>query len=204
MMIRPHDLIWIDHKTTLFCDNAWPEWVSKQWQTHLPLVIRRDHQQQQYLPIGVRGSKRSERFAAYVNRADIVKCISPEALLNELDDYIARQSIVFPTIQALGQLKQFGLPWRWGVTGSCGYALATDEPVISDESDLDLLIRCPDKPNNSVLIDLKALLVMLPCRVDVQIETSYGGFALNEWLRDEHVMLKTNTGPILTKNPWKL
>ncbi|MEZ2696443.1 phosphoribosyl-dephospho-CoA transferase MdcG domain-containing protein, partial [Hafnia alvei] len=44
--------------------------------------------------------------------------------------------------------------------------------------------------------------VQLPCRTDVQVETPLGAFALTEWLRDKRVMLKTSTGPVLTRDPW--
>ena len=42
----------------------------------------------------------------------------------------------------------------------------------------------------------------LPCRADTQIETPFGAFALNEWLRDGHVLLKTSRGARLTTTPW--
>ncbi|MDU7867214.1 MAG: malonate decarboxylase holo-[acyl-carrier-protein] synthase, partial [Pantoea sp.] len=42
----------------------------------------------------------------------------------------------------------------------------------------------------------------LPCRVDTQVETPLGAFALNEWLREGRVLLKTATGPRLTASAW--
>jgi phosphoribosyl-dephospho-CoA transferase len=42
----------------------------------------------------------------------------------------------------------------------------------------------------------------LPCRADTQIETPFGAFALNEWLRDGRVLLKTSRGARLTTTPW--
>lgn len=48
-----------------------------------------------------------------------------------------------PPVQALIMLAQRPWPWGWGVTGSCGYALATEIPVMHADSDLDLLVRCP-------------------------------------------------------------
>jgi phosphoribosyl-dephospho-CoA transferase len=43
------------------------------------------------------------------------------------------------------------------------------------------------------------------CRIDIQIETGHGAFALAEWARDGgRVMLKTNDGPLLCANPWEL
>jgi phosphoribosyl-dephospho-CoA transferase len=42
----------------------------------------------------------------------------------------------------------------------------------------------------------------LPCRADTQVETPYGAFALNEWLRDGRALLKTSRGARLTAAPW--
>ncbi|MBS0976476.1 phosphoribosyl-dephospho-CoA transferase MdcG domain-containing protein, partial [Serratia rubidaea] len=87
-------------------------------------------------------------------------------------------------------------------TGSCGYALATGLPVMHADSDLDLTVRCPQPVDRAALQALAQRLRTLPCRVDMQIETPHGGFALNEWLRDGRVLLKTNGGPYLTDAPW--
>ena len=38
--------------------------------------------------------------------------------------------------------------------------------------------------------------------IDVQISTPSGGFALREWLLRDAVLLKTNSGPVLTDKPW--
>jgi phosphoribosyl-dephospho-CoA transferase len=90
------------------------------------------------------------------------------------------------------------------VTGSCGYALATDIPVMHTDSDLDLVVRCPQKTTAEELAHFAERIaqVQLPCRTDVQVETPLGAFALTEWLRDKRVMLKTATGPVLTRDPW--
>ncbi|MFP2008500.1 phosphoribosyl-dephospho-CoA transferase MdcG domain-containing protein [Klebsiella pneumoniae] len=39
-------------------------------------------------------------------------------------------------------------------------------------------------------------------RADTQVETPYGAFALNEWLRDGRALLKTSRGARLTATPW--
>ncbi len=40
----------------------------------------------------------------------------------------------------------------WGVTGSTGYALATEIPVLHAASDLDLLIRAPQPLDREALL----------------------------------------------------
>jgi len=101
-------------------------------------------------------------------------------------------------------MQELALPW--GPTGSTGFALATGHPVLRADSDLDLVVRAVQPltaPQLAVLVDLYRQTQKAPCRIDVQIDTGHGGFALSEWQRTGHqVLLKTATGPLLTKDPW--
>ena len=69
-------------------------------------------------------------------------------------------------------------------------------------SDLDLLIRAPQPLDREALREWQARVAQLPCRADTQVETPYGAFALNEWLRDGRALLKTSRGARLTATPW--
>ncbi|MES5410430.1 phosphoribosyl-dephospho-CoA transferase MdcG domain-containing protein, partial [Klebsiella pneumoniae] len=42
-----------------------------------------------------------------------------------------------------------------------------------------------------IAIILQTRVAQLPCRADTQVDTPYGAFALNEWLRDGRALLKT-------------
>ena len=92
--------------------------------------------------------------------------------------------------------------WRWGVTGSTGYALATGIPVIHAASDLDLLIRAPQPLSPGEFTRWQQQLDGALCRADTQLETSSGAVALAEWLRDGRALLKTHRGPRLVSDPW--
>jgi hypothetical protein len=47
-------------------------------------------------------------------------------------------------------------------------------------------------------------LTQLPVRVDVQLQSPYGGFAAAEYSRDTgQVLLRTDTGPYLVADPWR-
>jgi phosphoribosyl-dephospho-CoA transferase len=105
-------------------------------------------------------------------------------------------------VQAAILLTTVAWPWHWGITGSTGYAIATDIPVLHADSDLDLLIRAPQPLTHDELRQWQAQVETLPCRADTQVETPFGAFALNEWLREGRVLLKTTTGPRLTNTPW--
>ncbi|WP_368761082.1 phosphoribosyl-dephospho-CoA transferase MdcG domain-containing protein, partial [Klebsiella quasipneumoniae] len=53
------------------------------------------------------------------------------------------------------------------------------------------------------LLEWQSRVAKLPCRADTQVETPYGAFALNEWLRDGRALLKTSHGARLTTAPWR-
>lgn len=200
MNLQPHDLIWVRTRDAL--QGELPDWVASQWRSALPLVVRRDIDRQQgRIPVGIRGLKREQRAAAWIDPAQAVRVLTPEALSTPQrllqSPFVSQQPL-----QAAIQLAQQRWPWPWGVTGSAGYALATEVPVMHDQSDLDLLIRCPQPVAEQALRDWQQFVSQLPCRVDSQVETPLGAFALAEWLRDGQVLLKTADGPRLTRQPW--
>lgn len=200
MIIHPHDLIWIDDKASLLTDVELPDWVIQHWQVSLPVVVRRDKLEAEFIPVGIRGCNRSQRLAAKIKQSHIVNVVTPESLVANMQV----DGIHAPIKQSLYLLKQYPFSWTWGITGSCGYQLATGVNVLTNQSDLDLLIRCPTPAVMDQLVDLACFIKGLPCLIDVQVETPYGGFALNEWIRDKKVLLKTATGPVITNNPWLL
>lgn len=199
MTVTPHDLIWIRDAHAL--EGDLPDWVTSQWRRTLPLVVRRDSDERGRIPVGVRGLRRDRRAAGWVMPQHIVRTLSPEAF-SEPQRLLASPFVSQQPVQVAIQLAQQHWWWPWGITGSVGYALATEVPVLHDSSDLDLLIRCPQPVAEQELRRWQQFVSQLPCRVDTQVETPYGAFALNEWLRDGQVLLKTNSGPRLTLQPW--
>ena len=197
MNIRPHDLLWLQADTTLL--DIKESWVAQQWNAQQPVVVRRDVMQQDLIPIGVRGSARHQRAAGWVRREDVMRIDTPEELIARASDSVFR---ALPTVLALMQQHQQRWSWQWGVTGSTGFALATGLPVLHATSDLDLLIRAPLPLQAEDFTAGQQQLARLPCRTDTQIETPVGAFALNEWLREGRVLLKTARGPRLTQLPW--
>jgi phosphoribosyl-dephospho-CoA transferase len=75
--------------------------------------------------------------------------------------------------------------------------------VLHADSDLDLLVRMPRDPSTAQRDQLARLLGDTECRVDLQIDTGHGGFALRDWLASPHqTLLKTDHGPRLVADPW--
>lgn len=196
---RPHDLLWLNSRDALL--NVEEAWVTSQWQPGLPVVVRRDVNDNGDIPVGVRGIKREQRAAGWVKAESVARIVTPEALV-ERQRLLHSPFVSQPPVQAAILLTTFAWPWIWGITGSTAYALATEIPVLHADSDLDLLIRAPEPLTDDELRQWQAQVEKLPCRADTQIETPFGAFALNEWLREGRVLLKTATGPQLTAAPW--
>ncbi|WP_376782879.1 malonate decarboxylase holo-ACP synthase [Mixta calida] len=200
MAPRSHDLIWLNDSQALQGDL--PDWVALQWQPTLPLVVRRDTHPAGLIAVGIRGMGRERRAAAWLDAAAIIRCVTPESLA---DVGLLLRSIFVsqPPVQGAILLAQQSWPWQWGITGSCGYALATEVPVLHSGSDLDLLIRAQQPLAPTAFQRWQQQVDRLPCRADTQVETPCGAFALNEWLRDGRALLKTNRGPQLVSDPWR-
>ena len=77
---RPHDLVWLNHASAPE-DIAEP-WVAQQWRAALPVVVRRDVDDRARVPVGVRGMKREQRAAGWVQARNIVRSVTPEMLVD--------------------------------------------------------------------------------------------------------------------------
>ncbi|HEY3589996.1 MAG TPA: malonate decarboxylase holo-ACP synthase [Buttiauxella sp.] len=196
---RPHDLLWLTESAAL--EGVSEEWVKSQWRLALPVVVRRDVNHEGRIPVGVRGMRRDQRAAGWVNSANIKRVVTPESLASR-DRLVDSPFVSMPPVQGAIQLAMREWPWGWGITGSVGYALATEVPVLHADSDLDLVIRCPERVEREALLEWQRVVSQLLCRVDTQIETTHGAFALTEWLRDGRALLKTNCGPQQVIDPW--
>jgi phosphoribosyl-dephospho-CoA transferase len=196
---RPHDLLWL--RSPCAPDGTLPAWAVADW----PVVVRRaELQQPGRIAVGVRGRERAQRHASWVAATDVARALSPEALARQASEGCAGSAVA--ALEALRTLAPYldeiGLPW--GPAGSTGFTLATGAPVLRADSDLDLLVRAPAAPSAPQLARLKALQGRVACRLDIQIDTGAGGFALNEWLAGRRqVLLKTARGPLLVADPWQ-
>ncbi|MDC9592752.1 malonate decarboxylase holo-ACP synthase [Xenorhabdus sp. IM139775] len=213
--VNPHDLLWIERGTELKSAAAIPDWVWREWDYTLPVVVRRDRRSDNDIPVGIRGEKRSHRFPLWIKYSAINRVETPEGLF--LKSSVFKSSVfkssVFksnekaqlshiPAIQAFVMLKNQQLKWPLGVIGGCGYTLATGISAININSDLDLLLRTAHQIKREELLGIESVLKTLPCRVDMQIEGPVGAFALNDYLRNQAVLLKTNNGPLISSYPW--
>jgi phosphoribosyl-dephospho-CoA transferase len=202
---RAHDLLRLARLAPV--DDE-PSWVRAAFARAPFAVVRRAEAAAGFVAAGVRGATRAERFGTWIDVQDIETSVSPESLI-DVEPLAGRAS--FPAFVALAALRAnadvLGA-FTWGPTGSAGFELATGVPTISETSDLDLLIRMPERCD---AVTIKALFEALAqaaqhagTRVDAQIETPSGGVALAELAAGKpRVLLRASDGARLVADPWQ-
>jgi phosphoribosyl-dephospho-CoA transferase len=191
--MRIHDLLEID--VSRFPPS--PRWVTDSLQRTPFVVVRRGEVTAHEVPVGVRGARRSERWAASCPPGIIKKVHAPADLLRgEIPDRM-------PALCALRLLKElWGRDRDWGPGGSVGFELGTGEPVVTPESDLDAVIYAAVPIDMSEARTLLDATRDLPAAVDVRVETPRCGFSLAEYAQAAKLLLRTPQGPVLGIDPW--
>ncbi|KQV40113.1 malonate decarboxylase holo-ACP synthase [Massilia sp. Root335] len=194
---RPHDLLFTHRPDAFTADGVRPDWLDPR----APLVVRRAATPPGIVPAGARGLQRNERCKGHLALDAVASIVTPRMLAARAQaatgdlPCIAALRALAPRLDLLGV--------DWGPTGGAGYWLACGLPVLRATSDLDLLVRLPRRPAAGVLAALAALQDGQPCRIDIQLDTGAGGFALAEHARGGRVLLKTDAGPRLVDDPWE-
>ena len=205
MDLRPHDLLRLAPEAVDLSDDV-PAWAARELARREPwVVVRRAVAEPETVAVGVRGNARSERWALSLPRTCIQGRVTPEALAwRQSRRTVEKPRGGLPAFAALelaaGILEGRGL--AWGPAGGVGYELASGLPVVTEGSDLDMILRCPGPLPRAEARDLLEKLAPLPARVDAQIEAPTGSVALAEWAGDRAVLLRRAEGPVLTEDPW--
>jgi phosphoribosyl-dephospho-CoA transferase len=190
---RPHDLLRIAPVNPL--SRGGPPWVGPALRWAPWVVVRRDRCAPGHVAVGIRGSCRSQRHPTIVDLDTIVECLSPADLL-ERADQLPDVPAAHALRAAAGILEPSGVVW--GPGGSTGFTLATGVPVVTADSDLDLVISADRLPSRDVLLLWYNAFRDLPARVDCQLDLPVGGVALAELIGDaSRVLLRTADGPAL-------
>ncbi|WP_286346831.1 malonate decarboxylase holo-ACP synthase [Frondihabitans sucicola] len=198
---RVHDLV---RFSVPAADDRLPPWVLRDRESAWGVVRRQSARADGGAALGLRGRERSERVAVEVTTSDILEVVAPEELITRplsgtVNPGLARALSVLSSVdpQKLGGLV-------WGPTGSAGFELATGIPAVRETSDLDMILRADRPVTREVAGRILHFLLTLPCRVDCLLEIGRGAVALAEWAAgDGGVLLRTPSGPVLTKNPWQ-
>jgi phosphoribosyl-dephospho-CoA transferase len=204
--LRAHDLLWIGEPHELRSNSTMPAWASREWLKLAPMVVRRETvADERWVPVGLRGRDRSERFGAYAARERVERRITPEALAQSR---VWRGHAALAGLPCASALERVApeldrLRLTWGITGSVGFALASGISTLRPDSDLDLLLRAATPLSRDDARSIASVLQAAGARVDMQVDTGEAGFALAEWAgHADRVLLKTGRGPVLVANPW--
>jgi phosphoribosyl-dephospho-CoA transferase len=197
LKLEAHDLLW---GMTVDClaDDA-PHWVKEVVQRGDPVVVRRAMTSIDQVAVGVRGQFRYQRYAAQMPRSAISRQLKPEALTYVDTQQFAHLAERLQSICSI--MKNFS--GCWGYTGSFGYELATGIKTVTQQSDIDLLIRAEQSFAKKQAIELLENFQQAGLNVDIQLQLPQGGLALKEWAGNSgKVLLKRADGAVLVVNPW--
>ncbi|MBV4488658.1 malonate decarboxylase holo-ACP synthase [Pseudomonas sp. SWRI153] len=192
-----HDLLWGMAPAHLPADA--PAWAVESLAAGQPVVVRRALCDEGVVAVGVRGVWREQRLAAFMPMDSVQRRVSPEALC-QVDS--PRD---LPAMHALKQLRPMltDCGWGWGVSGSAGFELASGFKAMHAGSDLDLILRTPQRMTRNQARKLVALFDQAVCRVDMQLQTPFGAVALREWASGSaRVLLKNAQQAELVTDPW--
>ncbi len=209
-ILRPHYLLELnslslrsENGDLLVCP---PDWVEHALHLTPFVVVRRAIAANEMIPVGVRGSSREQRLAAFVHGDCINRVVTPFDLL---DQYRQSPPAISTASGAFRSLASLAERWRdtkhlWGPGGSVGFELATNVSSLSVCSDLDVVIYADVRVSIDELIKLGMDLPAIDTKLDIQIEAPHCGFLLSEYIRGypREVLLKTPYGPVLSPDPW--
>jgi phosphoribosyl-dephospho-CoA transferase len=203
--VRPHDLLRLTKGAELCYEEPLPDWVPASLARAPWVVVRRARRPSALIPVGVRGSTRSERRAAFLSATDVAARVSPENLAAARGwrhPFDTRGLGALRVLDTVDELFTF-LGLSWGPTGSVGFELATGVAVVGPASDLDVVVRAPEPWSLARARELAADLARLPVRVDTQLDTPTGAVVLSEYARGGRALLRTPDGPKLVNDPWR-
>lgn len=196
--LQAHDLLWgmtVDH-----LDGSAPIWAIEAMQAGHPVVVRRAITDSSMIAVGIRGNARHQRYATQMPKPAIIRCVSPEQLVNI--DLQAFPHLQQRLVGIANVMEYFAV--QWGYAGSVGFELATGIRVVHAQSDIDLIMRMPNYLDKQLAHQMLIQLEETTEKVDVQLQTPHGGVALKEWARGSiKILLKSSHAAVLVENPWQ-
>lgn len=196
--LQAHDLLW--GMTVDQLDGSAPIWAIEAMQAGHPVVVRRAITDSAMVAVGIRGKARHQRYATQMPKAAIIRCVSPEQLVNI--DLQAFPHLQQRLVGIANVMEYFAV--QWGYAGSVGFELATGIRVVHAQSDIDLIMRMPNYVDKQLAYQMLIQLEETTEKVDVQLQTPHGGVALKEWARgSSKILLKSSHAAVLVENPWQ-
>jgi len=202
--VRTHDLLEIDAKQFLSSQASAPEWVEGELRESPFAVVRRGPAPGHQIPIGVRGTGRNQRWAAFCHPKFVKNILTPSQLLTRAIPTSRANAI--PALRALDLLKERWMEnvLLWGPGGSVAFELASGRHVATPESDLDIVIYAERRMTAEEAKSLYDRAMNLLAVVDIRVETPVSGFSLKEFAGrgPAAILLRLPRGFVLAKDPW--
>ena len=202
--VRTHDLLEIDAKQFLSSQASAPEWVEGELRESPFAVVRRGLAPGNQIPIGVRGTGRNQRWAAFCHPKFVKNILTPSQLLTRAIPTSRANAI--PALRALDLLKERWMEnvLLWGPGGSVAFELASGRHVATPESDLDIVIYAERRMTAEEAKSLYDRAMNLLAVVDIRVETPVSGFSLKEFAGrgPAAILLRLPRGFVLAKDPW--
>jgi phosphoribosyl-dephospho-CoA transferase len=187
--LRVHDLLQVPSPDAVEVVDP-PLWLAGALAAAPWVVVRRAPPRHGRIAVGIRGTTRDQRCAAYLDPAHIRQRVAPEDLVVRAAWETAprrAQPVLVELARRAPAFNATGL--AWGIAGGAGFELATGMPVLSDSSDLDLILRGAPPLAEVTLAAFAALAGEAACRIDVLVETPAGGFSLAEYVGTSDTLL---------------
>ena len=202
--VRTHDLLEIDANQLISSQSSAAKWVEEALLKTPFVVVRRGLATGQEIPIGVRGTKRNQRWAAFCDPKLVEGILTPSQLLSRTIPTSRADAI--PALRALNLLKD---RWKdlvlpWGPGGSVGFELASGSHVANPESDLDIVIYAERRMTAEEAKSLCDRAMNLPAVVDIRVETPVCSFSLREFASQgpAAILLRAPGGIVLGTDQW--
>jgi phosphoribosyl-dephospho-CoA transferase len=202
--VTTHALLRIAGADSLLWTGAPPAWALTSL-ARTPWVVVRRARGSGLIPVGVRGTLRAERLAAWLHPGQVLESLTPLQLAARRAWRTSERRTLVPALAALDAvdalLRARGV--AWGPCGSVGFELASGTPTASPASDLDVMIAAATPVPPTVALALLTALTHLPVRVDAQLEVPHGAVALTEYAAARGPLaLRTVDGVRLVRDPW--
>lgn len=205
MDYAPHTLVSFQYLEAL---EETSDWVLQDYllKEKIWAVVRRAPHRKGWVPVGLRGAMRHQRFGTWILKSDICDVKTPwqwevDTLKSSFSHHV-RGHILAETFLNLVDVFD---KYQWGLAGSFGYSYFTQENAIHDLSDLDVLLDAPTYIAPDSFNDIVLWCEQQPCFIDIQMITPLGGVSLKEWVQHTtpQILVKTNEGPKLSRTPWE-
>lgn len=197
MELNVHDLLRINPGTELIYHTQEPDWVRESLERAPFVVVRRGHMKEKFIPVGIRGSTRSERFPALLSMDDIIQRVTPEQIAEDRN-WIHDDKEIYHYLEEFRKLMN-DKSIVWGPIGSVGFELVSGVSTVTTNSDIDIIFRYNSTITPSYSRQLITELDKFPVNVDIQVETEEGAFSLQEYAYSDGkpILFKTMDGPLL-------